>query len=325
MKTFIYITLLTSFSIVTNINAQIQFKKLDSVPEEFMKRYKQEYHDYNPLHVGDLWQYYFDDYVGYVNTRVVADSIINGKKYFKKISYWHDLTPDRSDYISWERNDTLSGCSYMLDFEDIDEDGDTLDELLIDSLELPDYSYYTSYKYSYKLKFGSDPYPGPKNALLKETFWTIIWGDTVLSKRVEYLELFHTEHISDKFGMWVFWEELTAGRYLTGAIINGKIYGTIVDIKENSSKTPSNFILEQNYPNPFNIETRINYFLPEVSKVKIIVYDLLGNELNVLMDNIESSGYHSVYFSANHLSSGIYFYSLITANEIKTKSMALLK
>jgi hypothetical protein len=43
------------------------------------------------------------------------------------------------------------------------------------------------------------------------------------------------------------------------------------------------------------------------------------------MYNIESSGYHSVYFSSNHLSSGIYFYSLITANEIKTKSMALLK
>jgi Secretion system C-terminal sorting domain len=325
MKTYIYIILLLSSVTVTNINAQIKFERLENIPEDFVERYNQEYHEYNPLHVGDLWQYYFNDYVGYVSTRVVADSIINEKRYFKKISYWYDLLPDRSDFVSWERNDSISGNSYMLDFEDIDEDGDTLEELPLDSLELPDHSFYTSYKYSYKLKFGNDPYPGPKNALIDETFWAIIWGDTVLSRLVQYSELFHEEYIANKFGMWKFWDELTPERSLTGAIINGKTYGTIVNIKENNLQVPSSYILEQNYPNPFNSETIIRYFLPIVAKIKIYVYDILGNEIDVLVDDIKSSGYHVIHFSGNNLSSGIYFYSLITETKVMTKSMILLK
>ena len=305
MKIYLYLVFLISFGVVKNIDAQIQFERLERVPNEFIERYNQEYNEYNPLHVGDLWQYLFNSNF-YVNTKVVKDSIINGRRYFKKISYWHDLVPDRSDCVSWERNDTLSGCSYMLDFEDMDEDGDTLEELPLDSLVLPDRTFYTSYKYSYRLKFGSDPYPGPKNVFIYDTFWVIIWGDTVLSRLVEYSELFHTEYIADKFGMWLFLDELSPYRYLTGAVINGKTYGIIVDVKENIFEIPSTFLLEQNYPNPFNNETTINYFLPTTSKIKLIVYDVLGNEIGTLVNEEKLAGEYHVTFDGSNLTSGIY-------------------
>ena len=324
MNTFICIILLISSSFVKNINAQITFERLESVPEEFVERYNEEYHEYNPLHVGDLWQYYFDDHVGYVNTRVVSDSIINGKKYFKKISYWHDLGADISDFISWERNDTLSGCSYMLDFEDVDEDGDTLDELPLDSLELPDFSNYTSYKYSYKTEIGIYPFPGPRTVHIYRTFWAIIWGDTVLSKNVEYFELFLSEYIADKFGTTEFWSE-SPSRYLTGAIINGKTYGTIVDVKEENEKSqPGNFILN-NYPNPFNGQTIVHYFLAVSSYISVTIYDILGKEIKQLYKGEESAQYHYKTWTPGDESSGIYFVVLRTKETQLTNKIIYLK
>ena len=93
-----------------------------------------------------------------------------------------------------------------------------------------------------------------------------------------------------------------------------------------STKTsPSVFSLAQNYPNPFNPSTKISYTLANNSKVRLSVYDLLGREVSVLANEIQTAGQHVVTFSANHLSSGIYFYKLQTASGVITKKMMLLK
>jgi hypothetical protein len=85
------------------------------------------------------------------------------------------------------------------------------------------------------------------------------------------------------------------------------------------------FSLEQNYPNPFNPSTLIRYNLPQSSNVKLVVTDVLGNELETLVDGFVSAGRHTTLFKGEGLSSGIYFYTLITDGSKISKKMTLLK
>lgn len=88
---------------------------------------------------------------------------------------------------------------------------------------------------------------------------------------------------------------------------------------------PSEFTLEQNYPNPFNPSTQITYKLAQNSNVVLKVYNLLGKEVAVLVDEKKEAGIHKVNFDASSLPSGVYLYKIETAGLIKTKKMLLLK
>jgi hypothetical protein len=89
--------------------------------------------------------------------------------------------------------------------------------------------------------------------------------------------------------------------------------------------TPKYFMLFQNHPNPFNPATVINYELPVTSHVVIKVYDLLGREAAILVNEVKSAGYHSVDFSASALTSGVYFYRITAGMFTQTKKMILIK
>ena len=107
---------------------------------------------------------------------------------------------------------------------------------------------------------------------------------------------------------------------------NHAVDTTTAPITSVSTKmSPSRFSLAQNYPNPFNPSTKISYTLTNSGKVRLAVYDLLGREVSVLANEIQTAGQHVVTFSANRLSSGIYFYKLQTAGGVITKKMMLLK
>jgi hypothetical protein len=88
---------------------------------------------------------------------------------------------------------------------------------------------------------------------------------------------------------------------------------------------PSEFTLEQNYPNPFNPSTQITYQLAQNSNVVLKVYNLLGKEVAVLVDEHKEAGIHKVNFDASSLPSGVYLYKIETAGLIKTKKMMLMK
>ncbi len=92
------------------------------------------------------------------------------------------------------------------------------------------------------------------------------------------------------------------------------------------SVTPKEFWLYQNYPNPFNPNTFIKINVPKESKVKLVVYDALGREVAVILDRVMPpvSGYE-VPFDASKLSSGIYYYRLISNGVSITKKMTLVK
>ncbi|MCW9066450.1 MAG: T9SS type A sorting domain-containing protein, partial [Ignavibacteriaceae bacterium] len=81
----------------------------------------------------------------------------------------------------------------------------------------------------------------------------------------------------------------------------------------------------QNYPNPFNPSTNIKFSVPESGNVKLSVYNLVGEEVAVLVNGFRQAGTFEVTFDASNLSTGIYLYKLQSENSIQTKKMMLLK
>lgn len=88
---------------------------------------------------------------------------------------------------------------------------------------------------------------------------------------------------------------------------------------------PTAYELFQNYPNPFNPSTEIFYAVPEIAFVKLKVYDILGNEIIILVNEEKSAGYHKANFNAVDLSNGIYLYQLQADEFISVKKMILIK
>lgn len=137
--------------------------------------------------------------------------------------------------------------------------------------------------------------------------------------------------LSDKYGMISAdiyadppapWPEITYN--LIGCKINGQTYGKLVSAKP-PDVVPTETKLFQNYPNPFNPITKITFQIPNESKVVLKIYDLIGNEIATLVNEVVSAGFHEILFDGSKISSGIYFYSLVTNNNIITKKLILIK
>lgn len=108
---------------------------------------------------------------------------------------------------------------------------------------------------------------------------------------------------------------------------NDDFVGQVTDI-ESIENIPTKFELVQNYPNPFNPTTVISYNIPQLGKnvdVVLKVYDVLGREVQTLVNEVQKAGKYRVQFDASSLSSGIYFYNLNAGSYISTKKMILLK
>jgi hypothetical protein len=88
---------------------------------------------------------------------------------------------------------------------------------------------------------------------------------------------------------------------------------------------PSTFALEQNYPNPFNPTTTINFSLGKATDVKLIVYNVLGQQVTQLVNDKLPAGAHTVQFKATNLATGVYFYRLEAGSFVDVKKMLLLK
>jgi len=88
---------------------------------------------------------------------------------------------------------------------------------------------------------------------------------------------------------------------------------------------PTTFGLSQNYPNPFNAATNIEFALPEDGRVKLEIYDILGQRVRTLVDEYRAAGTYSVEFDSGSLASGMYFYRLIAGDFAETKKMVLMK
>ena len=93
---------------------------------------------------------------------------------------------------------------------------------------------------------------------------------------------------------------------------------------------PSIYTLHQNFPNPFNPTTQINYEMPEDALVKVVIFDVMGRKVKTLMNESQSSGYHSLLWDATNdmdesISAGMYIYTIQARNYRSSKKMVLLK
>ena len=124
--------------------------------------------------------------------------------------------------------------------------------------------------------------------------------------------------------------------YLDKNLTNGKYTYRLKQIDYNGTyeysneievdvRSLDNYNLAQNYPNPFNPTTKIGYILKEKSNTKVVVMNAIGEEIAVLVNELQEQGYHEIDFNAMNLTSGIYFYSLQAGDFTQTKKMILIK
>ena len=104
-----------------------------------------------------------------------------------------------------------------------------------------------------------------------------------------------------------------------------KTIQTIPVSNEPNHEIPTQLVLHQNYPNPFNPSTVISYQLAANSLVKLAVFDVLGREVAVLVDEPQSAGAHEISFDASALSSGVYLYRIEANGAVQTKKFTLIK
>ena len=104
-------------------------------------------------------------------------------------------------------------------------------------------------------------------------------------------------------------------------------WDTVVTDVENPDmqNTVKQFVLKQNYPNPFNPSTTIEYQLPNNGEVNLKIYDILGREVAILVNEIKKSGKYSIEWNASQMASGVYFYRLSSGTNNNVKKLLLLK
>jgi photosystem II stability/assembly factor-like uncharacterized protein len=100
---------------------------------------------------------------------------------------------------------------------------------------------------------------------------------------------------------------------------------TVTGIPSVSAVVPERVLLEQNFPNPFNPSTTIRFFLPVHARVRLTVWNMLGQRVAVLRDEPMDAGQHECVFHAPGLASGVYFYQLETGRSSETRHFVLLR
>jgi hypothetical protein len=125
-------------------------------------------------------------------------------------------------------------------------------------------------------------------------------------------------------------------RYTDNSVQNGKYFYRLKQVDfdgtfEYSEEVQVEFVkpisyeLGQNYPNPFNPSTTIKFSIPEAGNVKLVVYNLLGQEVKTLVNGFIQSGTHTINFDASNLNSGMYLYRLDAGTFTEVRKMTLVK
>lgn len=293
-------------------------KFLPVTPDEF---------NWFPLAVGNKWVFssnYIIDNQGYpptiqfAGTRymdVVKDTVIGVQKYF--VFENNILNQFIFEPRMFIRIDSITGYIYKY-WESLGN------EYLFHNLnpEFGDTIYSPVFPYM------------PFYSLTNEDTTTFLGQNTYYRDYTEHLPCGCGHTLVKGFGLsfTMFFEFGGSSDLLKGAIIDGVVYGDtsfVVSVENEYETIPKEFALHQNYPNPFNPSTVIGYQLPVGGDVALKVFDVLGREVETLVDEYKEAGYHEVEFNpASGIGdpvSGVYFYQLQAGSFIETKKMMFLK
>ncbi len=141
------------------------------------------------------------------------------------------------------------------------------------------------------------------------------WTEQAPSPPVQNYEAVSINAINENLGWFV----------CTKGVVYRTTNGGAVGVDENQVLPPERARLEQNYPNPFNPSTSIRYELPTSSVVRLSVFDLLGREVSVLVNERKDAGIHEVSFNGSGLASGVYLYRLNANSFLQTRKLVLAK
>ncbi|NNJ52873.1 MAG: T9SS type A sorting domain-containing protein, partial [Ignavibacteriaceae bacterium] len=109
-----------------------------------------------------------------------------------------------------------------------------------------------------------------------------------------------------------------------GTILKTTTGGATYIQETDNRDIPANYYLSNNYPNPFNPSTKIKYSIPQSSNVVIKVFDVLGNEIETLVNEEKPAGTYELTWYAEGLPSGVYFYRIQAGSFVETKKMVLI-
>ncbi len=115
---------------------------------------------------------------------------------------------------------------------------------------------------------------------------------------------------------------------LRGCVIDGIVYGDtsyLTGVNQISTEIPDKFELQQNYPNPFNPTTHFGFRIAEFGLVRLTVFDVLGKEVQLLVNEELQPGSYETEWDASAYPSGVYFYKLESGSFTETKKMVLIK
>ena len=264
--------------------------------------------EYYPLNIGDYWKY--SEITGPITSqilrRVVSEVIMPDNKYYKKITEKNiPLFPNESTY--YERMDSLGNVWQFVFDKPV-------------------------------LKFSFSPCVGDTFAFQSNNdgYWQ------VSNKTITYNSLANRNSYDIQFMLrnqpiendYVFSKYIGLTSYgfeggyggLLGGKINGVCFGDTTALGINDkNENISGYSLEQNYPNPFNPDTKIKYTIAKTGIVTLILYDILGKEKAVLVNERKEPGNYIVEFKNPALSSGVYLYTLKINDYMQTKKMVILK
>jgi len=271
-----------------------------------------------PLQVGNVYKYYTWDFPypnsgSYSKARISKDSVILGNRYFYCYNFPYILN-------GWVRYDSLSGL--LLHLFPGNGCGTHTNEKIIDSLAA---------KLNNTLNYC--PYSSASTRRCSDTSNVTLFGyyttkrksfahDGLIVSGVAYAR--NIGLINYGSG-----EPPPVSHYvdLVGCYVNGILYGDtlMTGVQNISSEIPSSYSLNQNYPNPFNPTTKIKFDVVRVGDVKIVVYDVMGREVQTLVNESLKPGTYEASFDGSQLTSGVYFYKITAGDFSQTKKMLLLK
>lgn len=292
----------------------IQVIKSLQIPEEVLNFY--------PLSIGNKWVYdevtvVQDPYPNYYHSilvkEVLGDTIApNGKHYYKvnDETIWESSVLERVDSIEgmvyrYYEDSSLPENEYLA-YDLLAEVGDTISSY---RMGFNTVMFTTMYTESMFEKWGLTK---PKKVFQEYTLHPPIFS---LTEDIGVDSIYFYFDFGDT---WI---------VLKGCVIDGVVYGdtSVVSVEDEETPIATSFKLEQNYPNPFNSTTNIQYAISSRQFVSLKVYDILGREIAVIINEEKLPGEYEVKFDAKNLSSGIYYYQLVSGNYIETKKMVLLR
>ncbi|MCZ7603811.1 MAG: T9SS type A sorting domain-containing protein [Melioribacteraceae bacterium] len=270
---------------------------------------------YYPLHIGNYWEYetiesqpgFGPDISWYIYKKIVADTLLGNQTY--SVVESAKLGSESASRI-FLRVDSTDGNIYQYHHDK---------EFVIDSLlaQVDDFLPFCHYLKSFE-----------QEELFDELRWTR-FADQYCASSTNYDGWKYTENI----GVSYFYETIIIVwavnyySYLRYAEVDGVKYGTKTSVKENNDIL-NKFTLSQNYPNPFNPTTTIKFSVPNVGTsrdLSLRVYDMLGREIQTLLNKPMQPGSYEIEFDGSNLTSGVYFYVLETGGKTLSKKMVLIK